>query len=192
MKAFHGDPKIQEMYIARVKAHALADEIVQGQYWENGRGCAVGCTIHGDDHKKYETELGVPEELAYLQDTIFERLPLAEAKKFPLEFLQAIPLGADLTDIARLWKIRNLERLVEEQSSSNYSGKPQIIEAIRGVINFLYELPTLDEAAKSAAKSAEWSAEWSAWSARAESAEAAYFLWAKNQLLELLIHAEVA
>lgn len=35
-------------------------------------------------------------------------------------------------------------------------------------------------------------AESAAWSARAESAEAAYFLWAKNQLLELLIHAEVA
>ena len=97
MLAFHGNQAIKDLYVARVKAHALADEIVQGQYWGHGRGCAVGCTIHGSQHSRYEDEIGVDRRLAYLQDRIFEGLPLAEAKEFPLAFLNAIPVGADLS-----------------------------------------------------------------------------------------------
>jgi hypothetical protein len=97
MPAFHNSTTVQNMYINRVRAHQLADEIIQGTYWERGRGCAVGCTIHGSEHDKYETELGIPRQLAYLQDRIFEGLPLAEAKNFPLAFLTAIPVGANLS-----------------------------------------------------------------------------------------------
>ena len=59
MQAFHNDLKIKEKYLSRVRAHALADEIVKGKYWEGGKGCAVGCTIHGSQHKNYEKELGI-------------------------------------------------------------------------------------------------------------------------------------
>jgi hypothetical protein len=41
LRAFHGDPAIKATYLARVHAHAAADEIVQGKYWEGGKGCAV-------------------------------------------------------------------------------------------------------------------------------------------------------
>lgn len=47
--AFFGDPKIKAKYLRRVKAHYKADEIIKGTYWENGKGCAVGCTIEGSD-----------------------------------------------------------------------------------------------------------------------------------------------
>lgn len=49
MKAFHNDKKIKAKYLARVKAHIKAGEVIKGKYWENGKGCAVGCTIHGYD-----------------------------------------------------------------------------------------------------------------------------------------------
>ena len=58
MKTFN--QKTKNKYIARVKAHAEADEIVKGTYWEYGKGCAVGCTIHSSDHDSYEKELGIP------------------------------------------------------------------------------------------------------------------------------------
>lgn len=73
--AYKNKPSIKKKYVARVKAHRDADEIVKGIYWENGKGCAVGCTIEGRDHSKYETELGIPRILAHLEDTIFEGLP---------------------------------------------------------------------------------------------------------------------
>ena len=97
--AFHGKQEIKDKYIARVKAHQEADEITKGIYWQNGKGCAVGCTIEGSDHKKFEVELGIPTVLAHLEDGLFESMSNEEAKKFPLRFLEAIPVGADLSDV---------------------------------------------------------------------------------------------
>jgi hypothetical protein len=105
MIAFHGDIKIQKKYIARVKKHYKLDEIVQGKYWDNGKGCAVGCTIENDDvsktnsgwHQRYEEALGIPRQIALLEDKIFEGLSNAEAKEFPLRFLKAVNVGADLS-----------------------------------------------------------------------------------------------
>lgn len=100
MKAYLNDPKVKEKYVVRVKAHAEADEIKKGFYWEDGKGCAVGCTIEGSDHSKYEKELGIPEVLAHLEDCLFEALPNGKAKAFPLKFLEAINVGADLSLVA--------------------------------------------------------------------------------------------
>jgi len=95
--SFHADPAVKEKYLSRVRAHAKADEIIKGQYWEGGKGCAVGCTIHGSNHVAYENELGLPQWLAYLEDSIFEGLPNEEAMTFPEEFLSSINVGSDLT-----------------------------------------------------------------------------------------------
>ena len=96
MKAYHNDSKIKTKYVNRVKAHAKADQLVKGQYWKDGKGCAVGCTVHSGDHKSYETELGIPQWMAKLEDRIFEGLPNKRAMTWPIEFLQAIKPGMDL------------------------------------------------------------------------------------------------
>lgn len=114
--AYHGDPAIKERYLARVRAHRAADDIIRGTYGSaNGsasgwRGCAVGCTIHGEDHAAYELELGIPEALAHLEDTLFERMPEERAPDWPLEFLESIPVGADLSLVA--WHV--LERGIRD------------------------------------------------------------------------------
>ena len=105
MKAFHNDPLLKEKYLTRVQAHYDADQIIKGEYWQNGKGCAVGCTIHSNYHAKYESELGIPEDIAHLQDTIFEGLPNKLAKEFPLQFLSAISVGADLKNVSNLFTI---------------------------------------------------------------------------------------
>ena len=99
--AYHGDPKIKEFYLARVRAHRLADQIIQGTGWDEAsqRGCAVGCTLHSYNHSAYEKELGLHRILARLQDGIFENLPIEEAQEFPLKFLSAIEPGADLSGV---------------------------------------------------------------------------------------------
>jgi hypothetical protein len=62
--AFHGDPAIKAFYLGRVRAHRKADEIRHGFYWQGGKGCAVGCTLHSNSHTAYEDELGIPRILA--------------------------------------------------------------------------------------------------------------------------------
>jgi len=97
--AYHGKKSVKTKYVNRVKAHAKADEIIKGTYWQNGKGCAVGCTIEGSEHERYETELGIPRLLARLEDGIFEGLPNERAMKFPLQFLEAVNVGVDLSSV---------------------------------------------------------------------------------------------
>jgi hypothetical protein len=96
--AYHGNPAIKRKYIARVERHRKAAHILQGyDYWKDGRGCAVGCSIHGSSHEAYELELGIPALIAHLEDSIFEALPEARAQLWPSAFLRAIQPGADLS-----------------------------------------------------------------------------------------------
>jgi len=133
--AFHGDRSVKDKYLARVEAHRRADEIIQGQYWEQSKGGAVGCTIHGDDHQRYEVELGIPAQIALLEDHIFEALPNAAAKDFPASFLAAIPVGADLAMVVPKfihWLLTSPE--IDLASKADAAGKTSI-----GQVAGLYE-----------------------------------------------------
>lgn len=77
--------------IASLEAHRAADRFAQGRYWEEGRGCAVGCSlvdfgVKPSDHGQYEPLFGIPRILARLEDGIFEGLPIDRAKEWPLRF----------------------------------------------------------------------------------------------------------
>jgi hypothetical protein len=99
MLAFHNDPAIKEKYLARVRTHIEADELIHGVYWEKGKGCAVGCTVHSSNHAAYEVELGIPSILAKIEDGIFESLTNGRAKPWPEQFLMAPQVGADLSGV---------------------------------------------------------------------------------------------
>ena len=91
--AYHGDHAVKLKYVGRMLAHQEADEIIHRIYWEGGKGCAIGCTVHSDNHAAYETELGMPEWFAHLDDKIFEGMSDAVSRRFPLRLLSAIPVG---------------------------------------------------------------------------------------------------
>jgi hypothetical protein len=95
--AFHGKQETKEFYLKRLNDHRLNDELIKGTYWENGRGCGIGCTVHSDDHGAYEKQLGIPRVLARLEDGLFEALPNGYAMLWPERFLSAIQPGADLS-----------------------------------------------------------------------------------------------
>jgi len=118
MIAYHGKAEIKELYLARVRAHAAADELVKGVYWEKGKGCAVGCTVHSDSHRDYETMLGIPIELARLEDVHFERLENGDSKKWPELFLSSIRVGADLSMVwpkYAFWMLDGLPKQKDER-----------------------------------------------------------------------------
>ena len=84
-------------YLERVRSHVHKEEIIQGVAgWNGTKGGVIGCTVHSNDRSRYESDLGIPTEVASLEEIIFERLPEEEAKQFALEFLEAAPIGADL------------------------------------------------------------------------------------------------
>jgi len=192
MIAFHGKPETKQFYLGRVLEHQQADEIVKGTYWEDGKGCAVGCTLHSSDHKAYESEMGVPEWLALVEDRIFEGMSNERAKKFPAQFIESINVGAELEKIKAPFMIFILQSALEH---FDHEKDPACKKAIDDVIGLWRTDPEGPAAAWSAARSAAWSAaESAAWSAAesaarsaAESAaeSAAYEKFA-DKLLELM------
>lgn len=99
LTAFHGSELVKDAVLAQLQGHYEADEIVKGVYWESGKGCAVGCTVHSGAHASYETQFGIPQLLARLEDGIFEAMDYAVAREWPLRFMRAVPVGADLSEI---------------------------------------------------------------------------------------------
>lgn len=103
MIAYHGDPAVKAKHIARVRAHREAGRLVQEIGWENGRGCAVGCTLESYDHRGYPQILGIPIDLPYLKDVLFELQPNVDAQLWPERFLAAIRPGVDLRGVWSEW-----------------------------------------------------------------------------------------
>lgn len=99
MQAYLNKPNLKNEVLAQMAMHREEDNLVKGQYWEDGKGCAVGCLIKGDDHSQYETMFGIPKELAGLEDAIFEGLPNDKAMLWPEKFLNAFEVGKDYTKV---------------------------------------------------------------------------------------------
>ena len=169
--SFHGKQEIKDYYVARVQAHYMADEIIQGVYWQEGKGCAVGCTIHGDDHGDYEGVLGIPRILARLEDRLFEGMTNSDAKEFPLAFIQAVPVGVDLTPV---WKNFLVWMLVDPETgvikhANNDEGKKAISDVAALIKRSLLEEITPDQYSevRAAADAAAYAADAAAYAADA-------------------------
>jgi hypothetical protein len=162
MLSFHGSQEIKDKYVARVKAHHAADEIIKGKYWEKGKGCAVGCTVHSDKHDAYDVELGITWRLALVEDSLFEKLPNADAREFPLQFIESMPVGVDTNIIFKKFILWNL---VDEKEGLIYHIKDKeaivLLKEIAATYekSFTKEIPqkkwkALEKQARSASASA--------------------------------------
>lgn len=140
MLAFHNSRAVKEYYTQRVQAHALADELVQGIYWQDGKGCGVGCTIHSGIHHNYESELGIPTYIAFLEDCLFEHMTPNDARMWPSAFLASIPVGADLTDVwprFAIWLIEGVMPFLQSEEQNKLAQRA-IAFFIRGETPFAF------------------------------------------------------
>jgi hypothetical protein len=127
-------------FVKELKAHQAADNFVRGSYWERGKGCAVGCSLEAisrikslkfsfDNHKLYEAHLGIPEWMARLEDSIFEGIGEQRAKVWPVEFAEAIHVGADLEKAKVPFLIMVLEHSLSSMSAAKYAAvtHPEVV-----------------------------------------------------------------
>ncbi len=179
MKTFHNSQELKNDILTRLKLHAEADEIIQGTGWENGKGCAVGCTLNDYSHEKYPIELGIPEWVAHLEDKIFEGLSNEEAKTFPIEFIEAVPVGVSEESFFRLEcdiHVKRLTVLLKKQTELYPNDDFGVNAALKTVIELRSTYTPIEDEKYSAAGSAAVSAAWSA----SESASAASWSAAKS------------
>jgi hypothetical protein len=179
LRAFHNDEAVKEKYLTRVRHHQKMDHLVRGQGWTGKKGCAVGCTLEKYDHKAYEPELGIPEWLARVEDTLFEGMSEEKSRTWPEKFLEAIHIGVDLEKAKVPFLIVVLEDTLVSMDKTQYDKEkwPNVTKAIEGskaAVRQMIEAQKsgdkkLIEAARSAAYSA-YSAAYSAADSAADSA----------------------
>ena len=177
MRAFHGDPAIKVKYLARVRTHITADDLIRGTGWDGSKGCAVGCTLEKYDHKAYEKELGIPEWLARIEDTLFEGMTEEKSRIWPEVFLKAIPIGADLRPVKAKFFVILLKSTLKSMNEAKFDVKkfPGVAAAIQQSKAAVEQMIAAHEAGGdlSAAESAARSAAESAWSAARSARSAA-------------------
>ena len=145
MKAFTSTKVSKPELLAVLEEHSKADNFMKGSYWQNGKGCAVGCSLESfqedaTDHGAFEPLFGIPRVLARLEDGIFEGLSNEDAKWWPLAFTEAIPLGADLSMVwpkFAVWLLGDKEYGVIRHAKSEDSKKAanHIVELYEKKIN---------------------------------------------------------
>ena len=189
LQAFHNDPKIKEKYLNRVIAHQKADRLIRGITWEDGKGCAIGCTLEAYDHSRYPIELGIPEWLARVEDTLFEGMTKKKSETWPKIFLKSIPVGVDLEKVKVPFVVIILEHSLKTLDSLKVDHKefPDVVKAIKGshaaveqmivaqksgdrdkITAAAWSAESAESAAWSAARSAAWSADRAAGDAERE------------------------
>lgn len=188
MLSFHNSRDVKDKYINRVNQHMIADKIVRGIGWSNGKGCAVGCTLENYDHSQYPVELGIPEWLAHVEDTLFEGMSLEKSKTWPKVFLEAIPLGVSEETFERKVKAPFLVMVSRSALETfDHVAFPDVKAAVDGSIA-LWQRDDIGskEFQEAAADAAAWAAR------EAGAAREAKFDYFADELLKLLMASEDA
>ena len=157
MRAFHDDSEIQTKYLARVRSHRAADELSRGKGWDGFRGCAIGCTLDAYNHSRYPIELGIPEQLAHLEDWLFEHMPVEDAMAWPERVLSSIHVGSDLS---RVWPEFAIWMLTDpEHGVSQYAVNISVRAVIVGVADLYRRTDKVSQDEWAAARVAAWAAD---------------------------------
>lgn len=108
--AYPEGPDQKAELVAAARAHQEADAYVQGEYGIYNvlefRGCSIGCTIKSlggnklDDHGWLAEQIfGGVRAIPRMQEWVFEELPSRAASAWTPDFLEAVPVYADLRPV---------------------------------------------------------------------------------------------
>src|ERR1700676_2211809 len=174
LKAYHNDPAIKEVLINQLQAHYDADEIIKGTYWQDGKGCAVGCSIHSSDHSLYEKELGLPE----CKISIENLLHLLKTNPENSEDAAWAAAGADA------WAAKAARAAARASWAS--AGAAWAAEAAEAASWAAAWAAWAAEAAEASA----WAAAWAAGAARAAGDEENTYIYFADKLIDLIESCE--
>ena len=159
--AFNGSETFRQQMIDAADEHERLDHYMAGTYGDGVKACSVGCSVRSvnkinnkrilrGSHAGLAKNLGIPEFICRLQDTIFEGLPSALRPSFTGKLFRAIKAGADLSAVLPLFLLRVLGGLPEQ-------GRADVVASIklaRDVLQLWADTGFVDATAAHAANAA--------------------------------------
>lgn len=173
--AWFNKPELKATAMRQLRHHRSLDEITQGIYFKEGRGCHLGCLTHRNNNTQQAAErmFGIPERVAYWLDAVFEGLPEDMCAAWVIDGTNAIPVGADLSlahhELA-YWLLGPESPSAQGNAHKAVSAEVETVRQLHkrasaGNLVTDSEWSAAESAAQSAELAAAESAEWSAWSA---------------------------
>lgn len=118
-RAFYGDASLRNAIVERVRQHIDADQIVTSSAATpicdeaKGQYSLMGAALHAADAERYEGTFGIPAHVARLEEVthgfLMQEVADTDGNKkyafreptlnYPLDWLKAIPLGADVQSV---------------------------------------------------------------------------------------------
>lgn len=115
MLAFHNDPARKQAVLERIREHLDAGDVVPlPAYWDKGKGGPAACAVHDADPAAFEQALDISRAILPIVEAIYRKTyntapphvevsldvdELALARAFPFDWLDVLPLGADVRDV---------------------------------------------------------------------------------------------
>jgi hypothetical protein len=170
-----------------VEQHIAADSVIQGAYWDDEahKGCFIGCLAHSDDPRINEARYGLPLMVQRIAESIFEDLPVEDAKAFSAALPDAVACdGKDLTKVGWQFLASELRSLPPQPAEIQ-----AVINPVIAGMDLLAKGNEWLEAASAAwaAYAAAYAAAWAASAARAASAASAAWADARLRQRDLLL-----
>lgn len=138
MSAYHGSHELKVAIVAEMRAHAAAETLMRGHYWndEDKTGCFIGCITKSDSHAKAMERLGCPLPLCHLIDDVFEGVSgasRADGRRFAVDILEAMPVGADLSAVPDHLMAWTMERLLTLEEVTENEAVRSCVDTVRGL-----------------------------------------------------------
>ena len=185
MKAFNNNQELKNEVLADLKKHQEMDDFIQGSWLQNEtndagefKGCFYGCTMQtkNDPIEAFSDKYNIDLWYCYLTEKIFEGLPKDEARFFPYQSIEKIPLNFDFN----IFKSEFFKALLTKQKE--WITEENVVKVLVQCIE-LFSVP-FDKISKEAAEEAElaaravagpaaWPAAWVAARSAVRSAESA-------------------
>lgn len=154
LRAFDGDDQLKHDLLAQVKESEDAGNVVHGVYGdyqveyrvdEDGwltrpeivgpwRGCAVGVIVHGGHYSYGDDFHGIPSSILRALEDVYERLndENSDAASYPRRLLEAIPVGADLSNFKR--PQGEICEVCNERHDRSFASFEEFLEAIAAAV----------------------------------------------------------
>jgi len=193
--SFHADNLVKTKYLKI--ALDQKNQIIKGQEWTLNSWMRSEPTIYASEHVYYEKDLGIPDWLVRIKYHILEGLKVERSRTWPIEFLQATPVGANLNQLKDGIIIFSIQRVLQKFDQKKYFDVAKSIGSVIDIFNLSedrkYELnKTWDElntllmhhkdpskaAVRAAMRTAQWacSSTWGTFNAWAE-----WMVWAATR-----------
>ncbi len=121
---FFNDPKLKAALLTQLRDDQAADRFIQGTYTQGEgatfKGCFIGCLTRTGDVTEVMRLFNLPIFVGTLGEYFFEALAADKAKELSVPYIEAIPVGVDVSLAWPMFALALMRRMEERNTETRF------------------------------------------------------------------------